>query len=292
MLNHQSPIPNQQSAIPDLLSVVLTLRSVPRSSAPGGSPAWWGRASHALLLGVIGRADAALAATLHEGDGPKPFTVSSLLGRFPDRDLDPTGSYVLRLTAIERRVARVLLEAIAEGGPLAAGALLELDYRTLRVEAATWDGEVQPWAGSAAYDAFAASHLAAAEPPDRQVTLQFTSPTAFRTQGRHMPLPLPDLVFGSLAERWNAFAPVAFPAEVRRYAAECLAISRFDLSSRATPGKEGGLRVGGVGQITYATLNYDRYWMSLLHALAAFALFSGVGVSTALGMGQCRKIED
>jgi len=287
---------------PDLLAVVLTLRPIagqgaagaaPVGEAPAGeAPAWWGRAAHALLLDVLGRADAGLAGRLHDDDGPKPFTVSSLLGRFPGRSLDPQESYVLRLTALERRVAGILLEAAAAGGPLAPGARLKLDHRPLRVEAATWDGAVQPWAGAAAYDAFAASHLAAAEPPDRQVTLQFTSPTAFRTQGRHMPLPLPDLVFGSLAERWNAFAPVAFPVEVRRYAAECLAISRFDLSSRATPGKEGGLRVGGVGQITYATLNYDRYWMSLLHALAAFALFSGVGVSTALGMGQCRKIED
>ena len=104
-----------------------------------------------------------------------------------------------------------------------------------------------------------------------------------------MPLPLPDLVFGSLVERWNCFAGVAFPAEARRYAAECLAVSRFDLSSRPVAAKESGLRMGAVGQITYTTLNYDRYWMAVLHTLAAFALFSGVGAGTASGMGQCRQ---
>jgi len=81
---------------------------------------------------------------------------------------------------------------------------------------------------------------------------------------------------------------VAFPAETRRYAAECLAISRFDLTSRPVPAKRAacGWRSG---QITYATLNYDRYWMSVLHTLAAFALYSGVGAATATGLGQCGR---
>jgi CRISPR-associated endoribonuclease Cas6 len=167
---------------------------------------------------------------------------------------------------------------------------LELDRQPFRVEATCLDAAAQPWAGASAYSELAAAQLVGPAPAPRQIGLSFTSPTAFRSQERHMPLPLPELVFGSLLERWNAFSPLAFPAEVKRYAAECLAISRFDLTSRPVPAKEGGLRVGAVGQITYVTLNYDRYWMSVLHALAAFALYSGVGVATATGLGQCRQV--
>ena len=34
---------------------------------------------------------------------------------------------------------------------------------------------------------------------------------------------------------------------------------------------------GGVGEVTYATMNYDRYWMSVVGTLAAFACFPGWG---------------
>ena len=102
-----------------------------------------------------------------------------------------------------------------------------------------------------------------------------------------MPVPLPGLVFGSLLERWNAYAPINFPQEVRRYAEECLAISQYELQTRPVPQKSRGLRVGAVGSVTYAALNYDRYWMSLLSVLAGFSLFSGLGAGTTQGLGQC-----
>ena len=277
------------AADPDLLSLVLTLRpAAPACDAE--APAWWGRAAHALLLNVVEQADPALAAGLHEGSGPRPFTASSLLGHFPARRLDPEGSYLLRLPAIQAGVAGILLRAAGAGGPLAPGATLELAYQRLRVESVCVDATGHPWAGLSTYPELAAAQLVGPAPAARQISLSFTSPTSFRSQERHVPLPLPELVFGSLLERWNAFSPLAFPAETKRYAAECLAVSRFDLSSRPVPAKEGGLRVGGIGQITYVTLNYDRYWMSILNALAAFALFSGVGVATATGLGQCRQL--
>jgi len=49
--------------------------------------------------------------------------------------------------------------------------------------------------------------------------------------------------------------------------------------------------VGAVGQVSFTTFSFDRYWMSVLHALAAFSFYSGVGVLTAQGMGQCRALE-
>ena len=105
-----------------------------------------------------------------------------------------------------------------------------------------------------------------------------------------MPIPLPELVFGSLLQRWNAYAPVVFPEEVQRYARECLGVSRYQLASRIVHVKGAGRRVGAVGVVTYTSLNYDRYWMSLIQTLAAFAVFSGVGAGTAMGLGQARAL--
>ena len=80
---------------------------------------------------------------------------------------------------------------------------------------------------------------------------------------------------------------MSFPAELEQYATECLAISRFDLASRPVPIRN-GMRIGAVGRVTFTALNYDRYWMGVLHALAAYARYAGIGILTGTGMGQAR----
>ena len=71
-----------------------------------------------------------------------------------------------------------------------------------------------------------------------------------------------------------------------------LAISRYSLRTRSVPVKGGGLRVGAVGRITYTNLDQDQHqhWMRQMQALAAFAIFSGVGAGTSMGLGQCRMV--
>jgi len=98
------------------------------------------------------------------------------------------------------------------------------------------------------------------------------------------------LVFGSLTERWNAFSSVALDPDVRGFAEERVAISRYELESRPVRQKGGALRIGGVGQVTYLALDADRYALAALNILADFALYSGVGVQTGTGMGQCRRV--
>ena len=267
---------------PDLLSLVLTLR--PLAAPPDRPlPVWWGPAAHAALLRVVQPADPDLSARLHDGDGLKPFTASSLMGRPA-----PGRTSTLRFSAATAELSALLLQA-AQAGPLAPGARLELDYIPFEITAAAWDEAAHPWAGTASYADLTAGSLLGGAPP-RRITLQFASPTGFRSGGMHQPLPLPELVFGSLLERWNRFAPAAFPEEARRYAGECLAISRFELRSRSAPLKGSGLRVGALGTVAYAALNADRFWLSVMHTLAAFALYAGVGAGAGLGFGQCRAL--
>jgi CRISPR-associated endoribonuclease Cas6 len=110
--------------------------------------------------------------------------------------------------------------------------------------------------------------------------------TANRRQAHvNIPLPLPELVFGSLITRWNAFAPLTLPDEVRRYAQECLAISRYRLQTRAMRFGE-VISVGFVGHCQYTALVRDPYWLRAVSLLAAYAFYSGVGQRTTVGMGQ------
>lgn len=293
----------------DLLSLVLSLRPLPAAepAAVAPAPTWWGRAAHALLLKVVRQVDDILAAELHAdaqateelpvpekvANSVRPFTCSSLMGHFKNNATQPQFVYQLRLTAFRPDLAGILAQA-SVSGLLTVGQVLELDYQSfevLSVQPALGSESVSPWAASNTYQQLSAPYLLGKTPAPTRISLQLTSPTTFKSAGKHMPLPLPGLVFGSLLERWNAYAPISFPPEVKRYAEECLVISQYDLHSRPVPQKGRGLRMGAVGNITYSTLNYDRYWMGVLAVLAHFSLYSGLGAGTAQGLGQCRILQ-
>ena len=124
-----------------------------------------------------------------------------------------------------------------------------------------------------------------------RVTLRFASPTAFRSRDRNVPLPQPDLVFRSLLNRCNEFAPLGLQEEARRFVQECLALSRCKMRTEYVRlGQEGRGTVGFVGECRFAMLNRDPYWMRLMHLLAAFGLYAGVGRWTAVGLGQVRAV--
>jgi CRISPR-associated endoribonuclease Cas6 len=165
-----------------------------------------------------------------------------------------------------------------------------LHGQAFRVLEAVCDAARDDWTGETSCESLAAVALQHGNRLPRAVTLEFISPTAFKSQEMQMPLPLPGLVFGSLVERWNAFSAVALDPDLRRFANERVAISRYRLESKPVPTKNGALRIGGVGQVTYTALDDDRYALAGLNILADFALYSGVGVQTTTGMGQCRRV--
>lgn len=269
----------------DMIAVVLTLRPAAEDAQ---APFWWGRAAQKLFLSAVAGVDPALADTLHAEQQPHPYSVSTLMGRFPDGRLDPALDYTLRLTAVEPGLAALLETLTRPGGTLGQGAAIELDRRAFTVAAAT--ATDHPWAGRAGYAALTAAALDRTAPPPRRISLHWASPVTFRSGGKDVPLPIPELVFGSLLERWNASAPVAFPPETRRYAVECLAVSRYDLTTRSVAAKEGAQRIGASGRVSFTTFRYDRYWMGVLHVLAAFSRFAGLGAGVSYGLGQCRAV--
>jgi CRISPR-associated endoribonuclease Cas6 len=274
-----------------LISLLLTL--TPES--PATLPADLGRAVQAETLAWLGRADPALAAAIHAGDGPKPLTCSGLVAAEPADEprppaesvvVRPGARYFVRATGLAAPVSQTLFVELVERPPT-RWMLHGLPFRVLEV---ICDPARDPWTGQTSCEELAAAALQRGDHLPRAITLEFVSPTAFKSQEMQMPIPLPGLVFGSLTERWNAFSGIALDPELRRFAEERVAISRYWLESRPVPTKGGALRVGGTGQVTYVALDNDRYALAALNVLADFALFSGVGVQTATGMGQCRRV--
>ncbi len=271
----------------ELVSLVITVRPTEPLTTPGHL----GRAAHALLMQWLDADDSALAKQWHEIDGPKPFTCSTLVGAKRSgpnvRTLTPENTYWLRLTSLDPTISAMLLDRNAEPPET-----IELDKTVFMVEGVTTDPAEHPWAATSTYETLAAPYLLARQEAPRRLKLELASPTAFRQRDMNMPVPLPDLVFGGLADRWNAFSPIAISPEVRRYAEECVAINSFRLRSRAVPMKENSVQIGAVGQANYVAARYDRYWMGVMGLLADFALFAGVGRMTGMGMGQARRLTD
>ena len=272
----------------DLLSLVLTLRP----TAAGTPPPRLGRAAHAILLQRIAAQDPALAEALHANDGPKPFTCSDVLGGRQQQAVSREHAYILRYTALTAPVAAALANAFAVGDMLTFEGV---DFEVVALNspfAIRHSPSEDPWMGADDYQSLAARYLLPSGPPPCGVwTFVLAAPLAFQSQGKTQPLPLPELFFGSLVLRWNAFAPVALPEDgVRRYAEELVAVSRFELRSAPGWNRGPGLRIGAIGRITYRALNRDRYWLAVLSLLAEFARYSGVGAMTTAGMGQVRRM--
>ncbi len=123
------------------------------------------------------------------------------------------------------------------------------------------------------------------------VGLRFYSPTAFRlgNSGLNLPLPLPEQVFQSLLQKWDRFAPV--PLELNREELKHhLGVARHSLKTRML---DFGTykQVGFIGNCWFLmdgkTGQPSR---QVLHTLADFAFYAGVGRKTTMGMGQVRRI--
>lgn len=273
----------------DLLSLALVLRPLKQANPERLVPRWWGRAAHRLLFETLKLNDEELSSSVHEGSELRPFTTSTLYGNFPNHQLDLEGNYLLRFTGLNASVSEPLFKAAQAKGPLDVGAVVSLDYLDFQVQAVHCDDGSHPLAAQTSYQELATASLLNPEAAPRQVGFYFASPTTLHRGGKQVPYPLPELVIGSLLEKWNAFAPVALPDEARQYAEECLVISSFELKSRRVDVVAGGAQKGMVGHVLFGTLNYDRYWMSLMQTLALFSYYSGVGAKTTMGMGQCRR---
>jgi len=268
-----------------LLSALLIF-TTPRR---GSLPAALGRAVYAEVLGQIDRRDPVLARQLHAWNGPVPLTCSTLNGpnrRGADLHVEPGESYELHVTGIAEPVSRLLHSLLLEEPPT----LWTIHNHPFELQTVTCDPAGHPWAGIGGYEELAAEHLLTTGNPSNRVTLRFDSPTSFKSNDMQIPIPTPELVFGSLVDRWNRFSPILLSDEMREFSRTCVAISRYKLHSAPMPQKGGSFRVGGVGEVTYTALAGDRYWHGAMQMLADFAKFSGVGVQTTNGMGQTLRV--
>lgn len=267
---------------PDLLSLTLPLRAL----QPGELPPL-GRAMQAVLLNAARKENPALP-DLHAGSELRPYTASDLAGRNRYGQVLPSQTYAVRLTALAAPLAAALLQA-ATHGDLRPGALLVLANAPFLL---TDDPAAPREAIATSYHDLALACQPDPLPDPPEINLWLASPTTFKREGRLLPFPLPDLLFGSLLRKWNAFCPPALvlpdgPSGVSAYAASQVAISRYDLRTIPVRGKQDGVAIGALGHVSYTDLGGDPNMRAALRLLAHFAPYAGVGARATTGLGQC-----
>ncbi len=266
-----------------LASFVVHLR--PHNPAPLGRSA--GRSMHALLLNMISQVDPDLSAELHAANALKPFTVSMLQGRFTDyegrRLAVPGEIYRVRYTVLAERIfaalSHVLLgkqlynePVIIDGEPFAIDEIIVAPERT------------HGWAQLATYE-----QLLDTASTERQIGLQFASPTTFKQGDANLLFPLPVSVFGSYLRKWEAFCKIPLPAGILDFVESYVVAEKYDLETRMVHYGEYNFH-GFTGTCTYRVLRRQDDMTRALQTLAAFALFAGTGQKTPQGMGQTRTL--
>lgn len=281
-----------------LRSLLLSLTA--ESSFPILGPL--GRPAQAWFLGQLTRSHASLASRLHDEQGLKPYTISTLLderGR-PLRAggwLEPGQSCFLRITSLNEELSNVLEKKIIHH-TLKQMTLYKMDFRIDEVFTTHSQHEL---AGESSFSEIAQDVMIASS--GTRVRMEFTGPTAFRNNGLDICLPSSGQIFRSLWEKWNTFAPE--PMHIHelwpQFANDCILVDELtSVNTTHWEFAEGtrGSATGFTGTVGFRLVpknkvkkDWQQFWdgaATVLQSLAKFSFYSGVGHHTTIGMGQAR----
>ncbi len=141
----------------------------------------------------------------------------------------------------------------------------------------------QPWANFATYQQI----YDRASETERNITFHLATPTAFRQGKYDSPLPTRDNVFKSLCDRWNTYSSIPINPEIIEY----IFPSRFEIKTEVVKNYDTHTFIGCVGEIGYRILgDVEPLVIKQINALTDFAMFSGIGRKTTMGMGMVRRV--
>ena len=244
---------------------------------------------HAWFLDQVRQLDPDLSAYLHDGQSEKPFTISGLQGI----DIGPGGVpqlnsrqiYTWTITALSQPVTAWFTQWLKQ--PPA-----ELELRDTPLRIIDW--------GLADLSDPSSSHLpttysalfSSSIPPSPSLALSFNSPTSFRRNKHHFPLPVPSNLFHSYLRRWNDFSEQPYDQDdFLDWIDKSVIIRRHHLQSTKTVAGKRGAVTGFTGAIELAldksALAHTEY-VQLFMALGRLAPYCGTGHKTTFGLGQTR----
>ncbi|XWK91232.1 MAG: CRISPR-associated endoribonuclease Cas6 [Phormidium sp.] len=268
-------------------SLILTL--IPQSTIPPGYLK--GKHLHALFLNLVSSVDRTLGTHLHDQKTDKAFTLSPLQIGHPkttDFILQREHKYPIKAgTLCWWRIG--LLNDSLFGNLTQLWLNLNpkqpwhLGPANLQITSILGTPHTDfPWANYATY----ADIYAQASEEERQINLAFCTPTAFRQMQFDTALPTRDLVFNSLLRKWNQYSGIEFFSDL----IEPIYPSFFDIHTEIIDDARSKF-IGCVGVMNFRILGeVEPMKIKQINALADFAVYSGVGRKTPMGMGMVRRI--
>ena len=241
--------------------------------------------AYALFLNLIRQSNPDLAEKLHRSDRVKPFTLSSLQGKFKSVDkslqLFPGAEYSLRLTFLNEETFCHFMDAIYQNG----GKILRLESAVFSVKQLLVNPQDSPWCRCQNSE-----ELVDKAALEYKIQLDFASVTTFRSGGkRNILFPEPSVLFSSLLSKWQELSPLKFDPDLSE-AFRRIALTSYKLETHILH-FNGYQETGFKGKCIF-TLDKGLADTAVksLNALADFAFYCGSGAKTTMGMGQTRRI--
>jgi CRISPR-associated endoribonuclease Cas6 len=128
-------------------------------------------------------------------------------------------------------------------------------------------------------------------PSDKNINIEFITPTAFKSNGRYVIMPDLRLIFQSLMNKYSASSDNGlemFDEDTLEQLVEYSEISRYRLKSTQFPIEKVKIPSfkGELGIHLHGTDTMARY----ARLLFEFGQYSGIGIKTSMGMGACNLI--
>lgn len=253
-----------------------------------------GRHSHALFLTLVSSVDKTLGDCLHESSANKSFTLSPLQQnnnnghnkrhnytlQWEHQQPIPAGTPCWwRISLLDDSLFGKLTQLWLNLNPKHPWHLGSADLYITSILGTPQS--TQPWANATTY----AQLYEQASDRDRLVTFRFVTPTAFRQGKYDSYLPTRECVFNSLLARWNKYSGIDFS----HIAIDTLFPSFVNLRTEFLTDSRSKF-IGVVGEISYRIMGEtDAIYIKQINALADFAIYSGVGRKTPMGMGMTHR---
>jgi CRISPR-associated endoribonuclease Cas6 len=261
-----------------------------------------GKILHGLFYEILQKASVAKGDEVHSTDGLKPFSTALLLNERQRRaeHIRAGEEIKIRFTFLDDSLYPLLARYFLSAVDLTFD-LVRTELTVARILSTPQSGE--EWAGCASFEDLYVN----ASDTEKQFTFQFATPTFFKRGGGPaypdllVPLPLPDLVFGSLLRNWNQFSPSSFVEAnlLKEICSHHLEMTHHRITSQLArlvfQRDEGQYRTmtfpGFVGSCSFRLVElHDRTVIKTLNALADFAFYAGVGAKTTMGFGVVRRV--
>ncbi|MEA5600016.1 CRISPR-associated endoribonuclease Cas6 [Nostoc sp. UHCC 0252] len=282
----------------------LVLNLLPQSPIP---PQYLtGRHLHALFLTLVSSVDTTLGDRLHDSTADKAFTLSPLQIRgegIGDRGQDrgkykskistssslqyshqqpiPAGTPCWwRISLLDDTLFGKLTQLWLNLNPNRPWHLGPADLYITSIQGTPQS--IQPWANASTY----AQLYEEASDRHSSINLSFSTPTAFRQGQYDTTLPTRESVFNSLLSRWNKYSGIEFT----QIAIESIFPSFVNIHTEILADSRSKF-IGILGEVTYKILGaVEPIQIKQINALADFALYTGVGRKTTMGMGMTRRL--